>query len=523
MSGEMPAPQAASAQPATSAQQATSAQRATSAQPATSAHHATSGRRRPLRVAIVGAGPAGIYAADVLMKSDIDASLDLYERQPAPFGLIRYGVAPDHPRIKGIVTALHHVLGKPQVRLLGNVEYGVDVKLEDLRRHYDAVIFTTGAEKDRDLDVPGIELPGSFGGADFVSWFDGHPDVSRSWPLEAESIAVIGAGNVALDVARMLTKTADELLYTEIPDNVYRGLAASPVREVHVFARRGPAQAKFTPLELREVDRSPNVEVIVSPEDIEYDDGSVAAINADNQTKLVVRELEKYAMRDVGERPRRLHLHFFESPVAVLGKSKVEAFRTERTELVGDGNVRGTGVTRDWPVQAVYRCVGYRSTELVDLPWDSRDHVVPHQAGRVLGLDGSHLPGVYVNGWVKRGPVGLIGHTKGDAIETVGSLLADLPTMPAAAEPDPGAVLRFLEERGVRYTTWDGWLALDAYERSLGEPHGRERVKEVERAVMIEVSRRLAHAEPVDVEAVVDEVVDEVAAHPAAVHASAQD
>ena len=209
---------------------------------------------RPLRVAIVGAGPAGIYAADVLMKSDTPVSIDLYERQPAPFGLIRYGVAPDHPRIKGIVKALHQVLSKPQVRLFGNVEYGVDVKLDELQRYYDAVVFTTGAEKDRDLDIPGIDKAGSFGGADFVSWFDGHPDVPREWTLEAESIAVVGAGNVGLDVARMLSKTADELLVTEIPDNVYRGLQASPVREVHVFARRGPAQAKFTPLELRELD-----------------------------------------------------------------------------------------------------------------------------------------------------------------------------------------------------------------------------------------------------------------------------
>jgi ferredoxin--NADP+ reductase len=456
-------------------------------------------------VAIVGAGPAGIYAADVLMKSGTPVSIDLYERQPAPFGLIRYGVAPDHPRIKGIVKALHQVLSKPEIRLLGNVEYGVDVKLDDLRRYYDAAIFTTGAEKDRDLDVPGIDLPGSFGGAEFVSWFDGHPDVPREWPLDAESVAVVGAGNVGLDVARMLSKTADELLVTEIPDNVYQGLKASPVKEVHVFARRGPAQAKFTPLELRELDHSPNVEVLVNPEDIEYDDGSVAAINSDNQTKLVVRELERYAMRTsengLGERPRKLWLHFFESPVEILGDGKVEAFRTERTELTGDGNVRGTGTYTDWPVQAVYRCVGYRSTELPGLPWDSRNHVVPHDAGRVLDIDGTPVPGVYVNGWVKRGPVGLIGHTKGDAIETVGSLLADLPEMPAAAEPEREAVDEFLAARGIAYTTWEGWQLLDAHEMALGAAYGpvgdrtRERVKVVERDTMIEVSRAIRAVE----------------------------
>ncbi|HTL24709.1 MAG TPA: FAD-dependent oxidoreductase [Mycobacteriales bacterium] len=459
---------------------------------------------RPARIAIVGAGPAGIYVADVLMKSGEDVSIDLFERQPAPFGLIRYGVAPDHPRIKGIITALHQVLDKPQVRLLGNVEYGVDLKLDDLQRFYDAVVFTTGAEKDRDLDIPGIDLPGSFGGAEFVSWFDGHPDVPRSWPLEARSIAVIGAGNVGLDVARMLSKTADELLVTEIPANVYEGLKASPVEEVHVFARRGPAQAKFTPLELRELDHSPNVEVIVNPEDIEYDEGSVAAINSDNQTKMVVKELERYAMRTaengLGERPRKLFLHFFESPLEVYGEGKVEGFRTERTELTGDGNVRSTGTVNDWPVQAVYRCVGYRSTELPGLPWNNRDHVVPHAAGRVLDIDGNHLAGVYVNGWVKRGPVGLIGHTKGDAIETVKSLLEDLPTGPRATEPSEDAVVEFLESAGVRYTTWDGWYRLDEHERALGaafgdvvgkdgQPGPRLRVKVVDKDAMTSISR----------------------------------
>jgi ferredoxin--NADP+ reductase len=440
----------------------------------------------------VGAGPAGVYVADVLHKSGTPASVDLFEKLPAPYGLIRYGVAPDHPRIKGIITALRQIMSRPTMRLFGNVEYGVDIKLEDLQRYYDAVVFTTGAEKDRDLDIPGIDLPGSYGGADFVSWFDGHPDVPREWPLEAESIAVIGAGNVGLDVARMLSKTADELLYTEIPDNVYQGLKANPVKEVHLFARRGPAQAKFTPLELRELDHSPNVEVIVPPEDIEYDEGSTTAMNSDNQLRLVVRELERYALRTsehgVGERPRKLFLHFFESPVEIYGDGKVEGFRTERTELDGTGNVKGTGVFHDWPVQAVYRCVGYRSTELADLPWDASNHVVPHDAGRVLDINGKAIPGVYVNGWVKRGPVGLIGHTKGDAIETVGSLLADVESLPTPADPSQEGIVKLLEERGLTYTTWEGWEKLDAHEIALGTPHERARIKVVERDGMLDAS-----------------------------------
>ncbi|MEU3763745.1 pyridine nucleotide-disulfide oxidoreductase [Amycolatopsis keratiniphila] len=441
----------------------------------------------------MGAGPAGIYAADLLDKSSDSAgsvTIDLFERMPAPFGLIRYGVAPDHPRIKGIVTALHKVLDKPNIRLLGNVDYGTDLKLDDLRQFYDAVIFSTGAMADRALDIPGIDLDGSYGAADFVSWYDGHPDVPRTWPLNATSVAVLGVGNVALDVARILAKTADELLSTDIPDNVYQGLKASPVTDVHVFGRRGPAQAKFTPLELRELDHSPNVEVIVYPEDIEFDEGSIAALRASKQIDMVVKTLQEWAIRDQGDRPKRLHLHFLHSPCEIVGEDgKVTGLRTERTELTGDGNVRGTGEFHDWDVQAVYRAVGYLSSHLPEIPFDHTTGTVPNQAGRVLDIDEEQVPGVYVTGWIKRGPVGLIGHTKGDAAETIASLLADAGNLTAPAVEDPDAILGFLTERGVPFTTWEGWGKLDAHEKSLGVPHGRERVKVVERDEMTRISR----------------------------------
>ncbi|MFJ9777071.1 FAD-dependent oxidoreductase [Kitasatospora sp. NPDC101157] len=447
---------------------------------------------RPIRVAVVGAGPAGIYAADALLKSDAaqapGVSIDLFERMPAPFGLIRYGVAPDHPRIKGIVTALHQVLDKPQVRLFGNVDYPSDLALDDLHRYYDAVVFATGAMADRSLDLPGIELDGSYGAADFVSWYDGHPDVPRTWPLEAEKVAVLGVGNVALDVARILAKTADELLPTEIPPNVYEGLRRNRAVEVHVFGRRGPAQAKFSPMELRELDHSPTIEVIVNPEDIEYDEGSIAERRAVKHVDLVAATVENWAIRDVGDRPHRVYLHFFESPVEVLGEDgRVVGLRTERTELDGTGNVRGTGRHTDWDVQAVYRAVGYYSDELPKLPFDPVSGTVPHQAGRVLDGNGSHVPALYVTGWIKRGPVGLIGHTKGDANETVACLLDDHAggRLPGAAEPDPAAVEAHLRARGVRYTTWDDWKQLDAHERALGRAEDRERVKVVEREDML--------------------------------------
>ncbi|MCL2583874.1 MAG: FAD-dependent oxidoreductase [Streptosporangiales bacterium] len=451
---------------------------------------------RPLRVAIVGAGPAGIYAADALMKSDAAASrgvsIDLFDCLPAPFGLIRYGVAPDHPRIKEIIKALHRVLDKPQVRFFGNVRYGADLTLDDLHAHYHAVVFATGALQDRDLNIPGIELGGSHGAADFVSWFNSHPDVDQTWPLEARSVAVLGVGNVALDVARMLAKTADELLPTEIPAHVEQGLRDNAAIDIHVFGRRGPAQAKFTPIELRELDHSPTIEVIVEPRDLEFDEASVRARRESKQVDMVSDTLTTWASRDPGPRPHRLHLHFFESPVEVLGTDgRVSGLRTERTELTGTGEVRGTGEHADWDVQAVYRAVGYYSDPVAGLPFDEASGTVPNTAGRVLDEAGEPHGGVYVTGWVKRGPVGLIGHTKGDANETVACLLedADQGLLAEPLHPADSDVIAFLARRGTEFTTWDGWYKLDAYERALGDAHGRERVKVSTREEMVALSR----------------------------------
>ncbi|PZR51869.1 pyridine nucleotide-disulfide oxidoreductase [Xylanimonas oleitrophica] len=460
---------------------------------------------RPLRVAIVGAGPAGIYAADILSKTDLDVSIDLFERLPAPFGLVRYGVAPDHPRIKQIIVALHKVLSRGDVRLIANVDYGVDLKLEEMRQFYDAVIFSTGSIKDAPLPLPGVDLPGSYGAADFVSWYDGHPDVPRTWPLEAKEVAVLGAGNVALDVARVLAKHADDLLPTEIPANVYEGLKASPVTDVHVFARRGPAQAKFSPLELRELGHVPDVDIVVYPEDFDFDEGSMAAIEKSNQTKQVVKTLTDWTLVDPSTQKasRRIHLHFLHAPAAILGDGKVEALRTERTALQGDGTVKGTGEFHEWPVQAVYRAVGYFGSPLPEIPFDEAKGVISNREGRVVDIDGEHLPGVYTTGWIKRGPVGLIGHTKSDASETVRHLVEDVTGVGdggdvaagdlaggrTAPQADPAAVLEFLAERGVEYVEWADFELLDAHERTLGEPHGRERIKVVPREDMIAIAK----------------------------------
>lgn len=451
---------------------------------------------RPLRVAVVGAGPAGIYASDILSKTDVDVSIDLFERLPAPFGLVRYGVAPDHPRIKQIITALHRVLDRGDIRLIANVDYGVDLKLDDMRQYYDAVIFSTGSIRDADLAIPGIDLEGSHGAADFVSWYDGHPDVSREWPLQGEQVAVIGAGNVALDVARVLAKHADDMLPTEIPANVYETLKRSTVTDVHVFARRGPAQVKFSPLELRELGHVPDVDVIVYPEDFEFDDGSMAAIGSSNQTKQVVKTLTDWTLKDPEEftASRRLHLHFLHAPAEVLGEDgKVVGLRTERTELQGDGTVKGTGEFHDWPVQAVYRAVGYFGSPLPEIPFDELKGVISNREGRVIDIDGEQVPGVYATGWIKRGPIGLIGSTKSDASETIRHLVEDILEAPeegrTAPHAEPESILEFLSERGVEYVEWAGWQLLDAHERTLGEPHGRERIKVVPREEMIAIAR----------------------------------
>lgn len=459
-----------------------------------------------LNVAVIGAGPAGIYASDILSKSGLDVSIDLFERLPAPYGLVRYGVAPDHPRIKQIIVALYKILQRGDIRLLGNVEVGRDVTVEDLRAHYDAVIFATGADRDAPLPIPGIDLPESYGAADFVSWYDGNPDYPREWLLNAKEIAVIGVGNVALDVARVLAKHLPDMMTTEIPENVVAGLAENPVTDVHVFGRRGPAQVKFTPLELRELGHVPDVDIIVSEEDFDFDEGSQEALRSSNQQRQVVKTLTNYASIDPEERTasRRIHIHLFESPVEIVPDENghVKALRTERTELTGDGNVRGTGVITTWPVQAVYRAVGYYSSPIDGIPFDTVRGVIPNIEGRVVAEVGSEetLNGVYATGWVKRGPVGLIGSTKSDAQQTIAHLVEDAQAGSLAAttsEVGHEAMVALLEERGVAYTTWQGWELLDAYEQALGAEYGelpgdrgtRERIKVVSREAMTAISR----------------------------------
>ena len=444
-----------------------------------------------MRLAIVGAGPAGIYAADLLIKAerDFEVSIDLFDLLPAPYGLVRYGVAPDHPRIKGIIRALYEVLDRGDIRFFGNVKYGKDITLDELKMHYNAVIFATGAIKDADLNIPGVELDGSYGAADFVNWYDAHPDFPRTWPLGAKEIAVIGNGNVALDVARILAKQPETLLTTDIPANVYAGLLESNATDVHVFGRRGPAQVKFTPLELREACDIPGVDTIVYDEDFKYDEGSQTAIDKNNQVRVMVNTLESHRGTKLTGANKRLHLHFFSSPKEIIGEDgKVTAIRIERTELDGNGGVTATGEIREFAVQAVYRAVGYFGSSLPEVPFDEKFGVIKNDKGRVLDEADQQVPGVYATGWIKRGPVGLIGHTKSDAMETIACLLADRASWWQPLTPEEDAITDYLAAKDVQYLGWPEWLKIDAMEKLLGEASGRERIKLVDRDDFITVA-----------------------------------
>ena len=461
-----------------------------------------------MRLAIVGAGPAGIYAADLLLKAERDfaVEIDLFEQLPAPYGLVRYGVSPDHPRIKGIITALRDVLdrastgetGDDTIRYFGNVRYGQDITLADLKRHYHAVIFSTGAIRDAALAIPGIDADGSYGAADFVSWFDGHPDVPRTWLLEARSVGVVGNGNVALDVSRMLIKHAEDLLPTEIPQNVHEGLAANPIEELHLFGRRGPKYVKFTPLELRELGEVRDVDMVIDERDFAHDDAYANETLAKNKQVIVMtRIMDKWRDEqrareagDVAPASRRLHLHFWSKPVEVVVEDgRVVGLKIERTAPDGQGGIVDTGEFEVIPMQSLYRAVGYLGSPLDEIPFDDAKGVIPNAQGRVLDLEGQHIPGIYATGWIKRGPVGLIGHTKSDAMETLECLLEDRADLWTPEDPEPLAIPALLEARGVPYTTIEGWHRLDEHELALGEPHGRTRIKVVPRDEMTRISR----------------------------------
>ena len=445
----------------------------------------------PLRVAVVGSGPAGFYAADALLKSEgPPVEVDLIDRLPTPWGLVRLGVAPDHENIKAVSRAFEKTAARPGFRFFGNVEVGSSVSHAELVELYDAVVYTVGAQTDRRLGIPGEDLPGSFAATEFVAWYNGHPDFQdREFDLSHERAVVVGNGNVAIDCARMLALTPEELAPTDTTHEATDAIARAGVREIVMLGRRGPVQAAFTPPELKELGELAGAEPVVDPADLRLDAASEAELEADRErARRNFELLEEYAARAPEGKPRRIVLRFLVSPVAILGQDRVEAVEIVRNELVAEGGrivARPTGETEVVPAGIVLRSVGYKGVALPGVPFDERSGTIPNEGGRVAGAERT-----YVAGWIKRGPSGVIGTNKKDAAETVELLLADARAGRLAGASNSLLLGDLLEEKGVHFVEYAGWQAIDAAERAAGEPLGRPRVKLTEWTKLLETGGR---------------------------------
>jgi ferredoxin--NADP+ reductase len=440
------------------------------------------GAERPYRVAVVGSGPAGFYAAGQLLASDLPVEVDLIERLPTPWGLVRLGVAPDHPNIKAVSRVYEKIAERPGFRFLGNVEIGRDLTHEELMRLYDAVVYTVGAQTDRRMNIPGEDLRGSWPATAFVAWYNGHPDFQHlSFDLSCERAVVIGNGNVAVDVARMLALAESEIAPTDTTDAAIEAILASPIEEILMLGRRGPAEASFTTPELQELGELADADVVVDPAELELEPASQPALG----DTLVARNLgvlREFAARKPAGKRRRLKLRFRVSPTAILGDGKVEAIEVVRNELVADENGRvramATAEREIIPCGLVLRSVGYRGVPVPGVPFDEERGTIANVGGRVVDEHGRPTPGVYCAGWIKRGPSGIIGTNKKCATETIELLLEDarsgaLPRSDADAE----AVDALLAERVPDLVDYEGWRAIDAHEQARGEAQGRPRVK----------------------------------------------
>ena len=432
------------------------------------------------RIAVVGAGPAGLYAAEALSKSG-RVEIDVIDRLPVPCGLVRYGVAPDHLSIRSVRDTLDAILDLPGVAFMGNVDVGTDVSPADLMRFYDAVLWSYGAPTDRTLDIPGEGLPGSFSATSFVNWYTGHPDASRHFDalLSGPRVAtVIGVGNVAVDVARILVTPAAKLSHTEMPDHVLAALAASTITEVHVLGRRGPAHASFTTKELKELGEIDGVRVVIDERDLERTAATQSVVDSDKVAARNLVVMEEWSAREWPPGERTLFLHFYARPDHITGDSAVTGLSIMRTSVTPDGRVEDTGETWDLPTDLVIRSVGYRGEPLAGVPFDAGRGTIPHEDGRVA-RDGAVVPGHYTAGWIKRGPSGIIGTNKKDASATVTALLEDLDDLPDA--PERGGLRAFLDQRQHPTVDTSGWRRISQAECELGAKSGRERVTITER------------------------------------------
>ncbi len=445
---------------------------------------------QPLRVAIVGSGPAGFYTAEKLLKQEeVVVEVDMFDRLPAPYGLVRYGVAPDHEKIKNVTRIYAKAAANPRFRFFGNVEVGRHVSLDDLRRHYHQICYATGAQTDRRMGIPGEDLERSHPATEFVAWYNGHPEFrDYEFDLSVERVAVVGVGNVAVDVARILCRTVEELETTDIADYALDALRESRVKEVYILGRRGPAQAAFTNPEVRELGELDGADVAVLSEEVQLDPLSEADLekSGDKATRKKVEILQSFVDRPPAGKPRKLTLRFLVSPAEIFGdeRGRVRGMRLVRNELYvsDDGSLRPRATDRfeDLDVDMVFRSVGYRGVPLAGLPFHERWGVVPNEKGRVVDPDTQQpLAGVYVAGWIKRGPTGVIGTNKPDAGETVEAMMEDLAAgvVLRPERPDRAAAEDLVRRGQPAFVSWTDWLALQKLEETLGAEGGRPRVK----------------------------------------------
>jgi ferredoxin/flavodoxin---NADP+ reductase len=439
--------------------------------------------QHPIRVAIVGSGPSGFYAAEGLFKSGRAVRVDMFERLPAPYGLVRYGVAPDHPKLKEPMRVYEGIARSPQFRLLGNVTVGRDVSVDALRAAYHAVLFTSGAESDRRLGIPGEDLPGSHTATEFVGWYNGHPDYrDRQFDLGQEVAVIIGQGNVAIDVCRILAKTVDELKHTDIAEHALDCLASSRIREIHLIGRRGPAQAKFTTKEFRELGELAECDPVVDPADLELSAESRAELEerSGSVAKKNMEVLSGFAGRPSRSVRRRVFLRYLLSPVELRGGRRLEEVVLERNRLEGKPGqqaARGTGQRVTQACGLLFRSIGYRGVAIPGVPFDARQGVFPSREGRIVDAAGAPIPGLYASGWIKRGPTGIIGTNRADSLATVTSLLADLATLDTGPKPGADGLAALAPGRGARVVSFDDWLVIDRAEVERGAPKGKPREK----------------------------------------------
>jgi ferredoxin--NADP+ reductase len=455
----------------------------------------------PLRAAIVGSGPAGFYAAEAVFANDeVTAEVDMFDRLPTPFGLVRAGVAPDHPKIKNVIKRYEKTATNEGFRFFGNVEVGREISTAELAERYHAVIYAYGSSTDRRLGIPGEELPGSHAATEFVAWYNAHPDFAgHEFDLSCERVVVIGNGNVAADVARMLALNRTELEETDTADHAIEAMAESGVREIVVLGRRGPAQAAFTNPEVRELGEMVEADVFIDPADCELDEASQAFLDSDEADMTSRKNVDiftEFSQRDPEGKPRRIVLRFLSSPVEIKGEGKVESIVIGRNELVSDGGrikAQDTGEREEIECGLVFRSIGYKGIGLEGIPFDEDRGTIRNEAGRVLDDENSQVEGQYVVGWIKRGPSGVIGTNKKDAQETIDLLFEDLAAG-RVPDPSPGAdgtsIEELLAERSPdTVVSFAGWEAIDAAEKGKGEPLGRPRVKFCSIDEMLEASR----------------------------------